>query len=464
MTWEVMGRHLPRWLSVAILRAMLCGDGGPAMRQIILGAAAAGLLAMGASACALAAEKADPAWVTTPPKESWYSAWPAKARAAGVGGWAVMGCHLEDDGALSGCRAIHESPSGQGFGAALVSLAGQYRHKAPTGKASRDLLIPGDWFELDTPPDWLRKPSPEQLVAVYPKQALAQGIAGRAVVGCLVTPQGVLMDCVPLSETPAGSGFGSAAVALTPQFLMKPGRRKGVPVVSMVAIPINWEGMGGRPTEIIGSRRVVPGELPWAEAPSYTDVAAAYPKKAQAEKLAGRATLACALSEQGRLNSCDVATVEPRGYGFDTAAKALAKQFRFEVATDADRKATRSVDIHLTMVFDPSMLGVATPLVGKPRWAALPKAEQMQATFAGLGVTGTARVTLECTVQQGGSVSGCRVASEDPAGKGVGTAALSLAPAFRLTTWTAEGLPTVGGTVRIPIRYESDAPAAAAAK
>lgn len=57
-------------------------------------------------------------------------------------------------------------------------------------------------------------------------------------------------------------------------------------------------------------------------------------------------------------------------------------------------------------------------------------------------------------MQQGGSVSDCKVVTEDPAGQGVGQAALSLAPHFRLTTWTAEGLPTVGGTINIPLRYE----------
>ncbi|MDB5422618.1 MAG: putative TonB protein, partial [Phenylobacterium sp.] len=77
---------------------------------------------------------------------------------------------------------------------------------------------------------------------------------------------------------------------------------------------------------------------------------------------------------------------------------------------------------------------------------------------------GTVQVMLACVVQQGGGVSDCTVQREQPAGIGVGQAALALATHFRLTTWTAEGLPTVGGTVKIPLRYEGGDTAPAPAK
>ena len=67
---------------------------------------------------------------------------------------------------------------------------------------------------------------------------------------------------------------------------------------------------------------------------------------------------------------------------------------------------------------------------------------------------GTVRVSLTCRVQQGGTVSDCAVASEDPAGMGVGAAALTLAPTLKLSTWSIEGLPIVGGTIRVPLRLE----------
>ena len=67
-------------------------------------------------------------------------------------------------------------------------------------------------------------------------------------------------------------------------------------------------------------------------------------------------------------------------------------------------------------------------------------------------------------VQAGGGVGDCKVVSEDPGGVGLGDAAMALTGAFRLTTWTTEGLPTVGGRVRIPLRYEPGAAAEPAAK
>jgi TonB family protein len=268
------------------------------------------------------------------------------------------------------------------------------------------------------------------------------------------------MDCFPLSETPEGSGFGGAAIALTPQFLMKPAQLKGKPVLSTVNIPINWEPMGG-PNETFGAKRVIPGDLPWTEAPSFADVAAAYPKKAREDKIGGRATMACDLTEEGRLSGCNVPTIEPKGYGFDTAAKALSKKFRFAVSTDADRKATHGLEIHLTMVFDPSMLTDGAPSsASRVGWPSQGRADAGRLRHPGrdqhrAGDPGVRR-------SAGGTVAGCKVDGEEPAGKGVGAAALSLAPAFRLTTWTAEGLPTVGGTIRIPIRYEPGEAAAAA--
>lgn len=401
-------------------------------------------------------------WISQPAPAD-YGAALAAQQAVRAPGRAVMQCSVGDDGALIGCRATFDSPAGGGYGKALLSLAPKYKRKPPGKDGLRTVNVVFDWHPFDVAPDWLRRPTPEALRAVYPKVAFTQGIGGRALINCTLTAQGALIDCVPLEETPAGSGFAGAAIALTPQFLMRPAQLKGAPTTSVIVMPIAWQPSGG-PTSTVGSKNVVSPDLPWAEAPSYADVAAAYPKKARDEKLAGRAILVCDMSEEGRLYSCETATIEPKGYGFDTAAKALARQFRFNVATDADKKATHSISIHLPVAFDPAMLESTPPRIGKPRWAGLPSSDALQSTFAALGISGTARVVIECTVQPGGTVAGCKVASEDPVGKGLGSAALTLAPTFRLTTWSTEGLPTVGGSIRIPLRYEGDAAPAAPAK
>ena len=75
---------------------------------------------------------------------------------------------------------------------------------------------------VTTNPDWLERPSAEDVAALYPKLAMAMSITGRATVACQVDSYGVLEDCRIDSASPTGLGFGEAALALTPKFRMKP--------------------------------------------------------------------------------------------------------------------------------------------------------------------------------------------------------------------------------------------------
>ncbi len=83
---------------------------------------------------------------------------------------------------------------------------------------------------LDVRPDWLKRPDAADVLAVWPSAAWIKGLGGRAVISCRVTLQGALADCSVNREEPVGAGFGAAAIALSPQFLMKPGIRDGKPV------------------------------------------------------------------------------------------------------------------------------------------------------------------------------------------------------------------------------------------
>lgn len=62
---------------------------------------------------------------------------------------------------------------------------------------------------LITAPTWERSPTVE-----YPERAMSRGIeSGDVVLRCLVNASGTLRDCEVVSESPAGAGFGQAAVA-----------------------------------------------------------------------------------------------------------------------------------------------------------------------------------------------------------------------------------------------------------
>lgn len=374
---------------------------------------------------------------------------------------AVARCKVNAAAAVSDCQIVVDTPTNSGLGPVLLEVAPQYRVKPAihAGQpADGQVLIEMDTYRFEKPADWLRKPTASDLLAVYPVEALREGLAGRALISCLASTQGVLFDCYVQRESPPGVGFGSAAIALTPQFLMKPAMREGKPVVSAVRIPINWEKSAPGSDGGFGARKTVLPTLVWLAAPAYADVTAAYPVKARATKTAGRATLYCSFVSDGRLTNCDVIAEEPRGMGFAAAARKLAPLFRAPTEL-GDGKGLKGASVQLPFTFDSDMLAPGRAAVGKPQWKGLPVFEDVQTAFAHTPKNvGTVRVMLSCVVQQGGYVSDCKPDSEAPSGRGFGAAAVALAAKFRLSTWSNDGLPVVGGAVRIPIRYESDEP------
>ncbi|HEX3701259.1 MAG TPA: hypothetical protein VHV27_11370 [Phenylobacterium sp.] len=224
----------------------------------------------------------------------------------------------------------------------------------------------------------------------------------------------------------------------------------GLGATSAVADPV-----GGAPTA---------GATTWAVAPSYADVLAAYPARARASRQAGHAVIFCDFALDGRLSQCIPVSEAPLGEGFADAARKLARDFRADVSTEVARQKTLGGGVSLAVVFDPAMLDQARPVLGTPKWTDLPSAMDVDAAFAGTPKNvGAVRVVLDCKVQQGGVMGGCGVESEQPAGQGFGQAALALAAKTRVSTWTDQGLPVVGGAVRIPIRFETGAPAPAGA-
>lgn len=310
----------------------------------------------------------------------------------------------------------------------------------------------------ETPPEWLKRPTPDMLRGVWPKASM-NGVRGLAVIHCKVSLQGLLFDCRVVREEPDGGGFGAAAVALTPQLLMKPARKDGKPVVGEVRIPIRFsDGPEGDTPSGFGAKPVLRPSMAWKRAPTYAEVAAAYPQKAKAAGVGGLASVDCRLNGFGTVQSCEVTREEPKGYGFGLAARSLTRLF--EAFPLADGKSLMGAVVTIPVAFDPVMLRTTTAVVGKPTWERIPSAEVLSAAFptAPENVT-TVRVVLQCQVQQGGSLEACQVQMEEPAAAGLGAAALKVVPEFRLGTWSMEGLPVVGGRVNIPLRYEFKAPA-----
>jgi protein TonB len=76
-------------------------------------------------------------------------------------------------------------------------------------------------------PRWLQRP--RDLARYYPPRAIGRGVEGEAVLDCLVSRIGTL-SCAVVSETPAGWGFGAAAVQIAEDHRMVPATRDGQPV------------------------------------------------------------------------------------------------------------------------------------------------------------------------------------------------------------------------------------------
>jgi protein TonB len=91
-------------------------------------------------------------------------------------------------------------------------------------------------------PDWLRKPSGEDLARYFPERAARMGVDGRATLSCRVTSKGTLESCSVVSEDPGDQDFGSAAIKLSKLFKMRPMTRDGAPVEGgQVRIPIRFQ-------------------------------------------------------------------------------------------------------------------------------------------------------------------------------------------------------------------------------
>lgn len=93
--------------------------------------------------------------------------------------------------------------------------------------------------EVIDKPDWVRKPTGDDMERFYPAKARAERTGGEVRLVCDVTIAGALKDCVTVNESPTGYGFAEAALSLAPMFLMSPKRVGGEPVAGgSVTIPV----------------------------------------------------------------------------------------------------------------------------------------------------------------------------------------------------------------------------------
>jgi TonB family protein len=299
-------------------------------------------------------------------------------------------------------------------------------------------------------------PSDTEIAAVWPVAAKQAGVEGEARIECRVSEQNVLSNCKVLLETPAGQGFGQAALGLTSKFRAEAAKVGGRPTDGVVRFILRFPPQAPP----MGPETVGPYTFPeGVEKPTDDQLFAAWPGVARANHVEGWANISCVVSLYGRLDNCNVAQESQPGLGFGEGAMRVKDMYRFLPGT----KDTMSVSMRMTFQVRFECKTRCTPFklpedfVGKlvsASWTQTPSASDLAAASPKGLQAGhpPARALLFCRLRADGSANRCRVMSEEPAGQGVGAAALALVPQFK-TTVTKD---FVDAGVQIPVTFSDE--------
>ena len=112
-----------------------------------------------------AAVVTNPQWIRRPSGGDFANFYPPDSLRAGVDGHSSMECMVKNDGTLTDCRVISETPPGMGFGMAELRLASRFKMRPKTSDGhsvfGAKVVIPITWKIAAEPPPAPLPPPPD---------------------------------------------------------------------------------------------------------------------------------------------------------------------------------------------------------------------------------------------------------------------------------------------------------------
>jgi len=207
--------------------------------------------------------------------------------------------------------------------------------------------------KVDVQPDWKRKPTPANIMSVFPKAALKAGIGGAP---CSIARSAHWVRCSTARSYPSDRrvwDLAAAALTMSTQFILTPAMKGGKPVdFDGVQVPVIFPEYG----TATGSHIQGPGttaartegitrQVPWISGPSLSDIYNAIPQKARDLKVGGHISLECIFKADGRLGQCSRLSEDVGDVSFYTVARKLSEKFQAP-STFTDGKPVKGISCH----------------------------------------------------------------------------------------------------------------------
>jgi hypothetical protein len=201
--------------------------------------------------------------------------------------------------------------------------------------------------------------------------------------------------------------------------------------------------------------------------PSMNSVPYSIPEGAVAKGVKnGSATIRCRVTVAGSVGECTLVKEAPEGSGIGKAALNMAPKFLFNPPMREGKPVETMIDVVVPWALaegestgthvarGDTSVGAHTNY-SHVLWTAAPSYNDLVAATPAkakaANVAGTA--ILQCAFADGGKLSGCSIASEQPAGYGFADAALSLANRFQAPAKAADGKSTKGAWVTVSVLF-----------